>query len=127
MYQPPKTLFNSNLGKFICEIYKISSYGMKLYNFNTLIYINWLFKETKIEDIISEFNYIKSFFENLETIDEWQNQIEKLISIKNKETFEYELHNHPIKSVKKETLDFIKNYIVFLNNVIKKLEMLMEV
>lgn len=121
VYQPPKTLFNSNLGKFICEIYKISSYGMKLYNFNTLIYINWLFKETKIEDIISEFNYIKSFFENLETIDEWLNQIEKLINIKNKETFEYELHNHPIKSVKKETLDFIRNYIVFLNNVIKKI------
>ena len=40
VYEPPKNLFNSMLGKFIAEIYKISSYGMNLSNFNTLLQID---------------------------------------------------------------------------------------
>ena len=122
VYEPPKTLFNSTLGKFVCEIYKIAGNGMKLHNFNTLIHINWLFKETQIQDIIGEFNKIKDFFENLETIDEWEKQIKKLLELKRNLNFKQELHNHPIKSIREETLLFIGKYIVFLRNVIMKIQ-----
>lgn len=121
VYEPPKNLFNSMLGKFIAEIYKISAYGMNLSNFNTLLQINWLFKNTKINNIISEFNSIKDFFEMFEKITDWKTQIEKLIELKKNLTFESELHNHPLKSVALESLEFIKSYISFIDNVISKL------
>ena len=96
MYEPPKTLFNSNIGRFINEIYKISGYGMTLSNFNTLLNINWLFKETEITDIISEFNVIKDFFENLQNVEDWKTQITHLIQLKKNNTLDKELHSHPL-------------------------------
>ena len=117
MYQPPRTLFNSTLGRFICEIYKLSGNGMKLSNFTTLIHINWLFRNTHIDDVVGEFNTIKDFFENLESIQDWKEQINKLISLKKGVKFEKELHNHPLKGIRLETLEFIQKYIIFIDNV----------
>lgn len=122
MYEPPKTLFNTTLGRFINEIYRISVSGLKLSNFNTLLYLNWLFKETKIDDIISEFNTISSYFEDVEGVEEWKNQIDKLIYIKTNNTFDKENSNNPLKSIKLGTLQFIRQYILFVKNTIEKLK-----
>ena len=122
MYEPPKTLFNSILGRFVCEIYKISGNGMKLSNFNTLLQINWLFKNTQINDIISEFNAIKDFFENLQDISTWKNQILNLIDIKKNIKLDKELHNHPLNAIRLESLEFIKRYILFIDNTTNKLK-----
>lgn len=122
MYEPPKTLFNTTLGKFINEVYKISVNGLKLSNFNTLLYLNWLFKETKIDDIISEFNAISCYFEDIEGTEEWKKQIDRLILVKTKNQFEKENSNNPLKSIGIETLQFVRQYILFLNNAIEKLK-----
>ena len=121
MYEPPKTLFNSVLGRFVCEIYKISGNGMKLANFNTLLQINWLFKNTQINDIISEFNVIKDFFENLQDISSWKNQILNLIDIKKNVVLDKELHNHPLNAIRLDSLEFIKRYILFIDNITNRL------
>lgn len=122
MYEPPKTLFNSNIGRFINEIYKISGYGMTLSNFNTLLNINWLFKETEITDIISEFNVIKDFFENLQNVEDWKTQITHLIQLKKNNTLDKELHSHPLNSIRLNSLEFIARYIVFIDNVTRALK-----
>lgn len=121
VYQPPKTLFNSSLGRFISEIYKIAGYGMQLEDFNTLLQINWLFKNTQIETIIGEFNIIKCFFEELENISDWKKQINHLIWLKQSIDFSGELRNHPLKSIEIESLIFINKYITFIDNVISKI------
>ena len=122
MYEPPKTLFNSVLGRFVCELYKISGNGLKLANFNTLLNINWLFKETEIDDIISEFNVVKDFFEQLQDVVEWKNKINELINLKQRYTFDKELSNHPLKAIRLQSLEFIKKYILFLEHVTNKLQ-----
>ena len=122
MYEPPKTLFNSILGRFICEIYKIAGNGLKLSNFNTLLQINWLFKNTQINDILSEFNVVKDFFENLETISDWKTQILNLINIKQNVVLAKELHNHPLKGIRLNSLEFIKKYIIFIEHITNQLK-----
>lgn len=124
MYEPPKTFFNSLVGRFVCEIYKIAGRGLKLSNFNTLLNINWLFKKTAIDDIISEFNVIKDFFENLTSINDWVQQINNLIIIKKDYNFEFEseLRNHPLKAIRLGSLEFIRNYIYFLSSVISQIQ-----
>lgn len=122
VYEPPKAkLFNTNLGRFVSEIYKISANGMKLDNFITLLKINWLFKETAIDDIISEFNAVKDFFENLEELEDWKSQIAKLISLKKSLVFNAPIHLHPLKAIRLESLEFIQKYILFLDSTIRKI------
>ncbi|MDD2476699.1 MAG: hypothetical protein PHI32_12420 [Dysgonamonadaceae bacterium] len=98
------------IGQFVLELYKIICDGMSIEGFRAMLYSNWrtTTNGTKLlwSNFISDFKYIEIFFENKEKVDDWHNEVHKLILLKNDIETNPLYCYHPLSQVNMSSLEF---------------------
>lgn len=122
VYTQPKRFFNSRIGRVVDVLYKISWNGINVEDFSTLLNINIFFKEIKQNDVVSSFDYIECFFEELESITQWQDKIKELKQIKATSLNDDVFASHPLKSISSQSLEYIEDYIQFISNIVNAIK-----
>lgn len=123
VYQPNKMLFNSPVGKFVLEIYKVAGRGMSVASFNNLLSISRIFSDSVANDVISEFAIIKDFFDSITKVEEWIEQMQQLQRIKGKIANADDAYDgHPAKAIKAESLVYLNSYLNFISRIVAKVK-----
>jgi len=117
----PKSLFDTQIGKFILTLYKIESKGLTTDNFLSALISCWYFADNKKQNIISEFNKIKSFFADKLSISEWLEQIKEIQVSKKAIQNNLNYIHHPFYSVDNKSLEYLANYLNFLGAILTKI------
>ena len=110
------------IGKFIIEVYNVVSKDLTIDNFKTLINTHWYLNKIADNQAIEDFYKLQTYFEHLTTIEMWKNQIDKLITDKKHIAEEYGFCKHPLYVVKDESLEYIKEYIAFIETLVNMLK-----
>jgi|GEM_PF-4304135 len=120
-----KTLLDYSLGQFIYCIYKIIGGEIDVDIYKKLLFTQWRFNQNcndeQFNSALKDFLAIELYFKDLYNIDSWIEQIEKVKQIKSEiETIDAYLY-HPVNVVSYESLQFIKEHLVFIKSIVEVL------
>lgn len=121
----PRPIASYPIGQFIFQIYNIIAKGMTIEGFKMILYSNWHYNVGKTSQkwnlFISQFRNIQVYFENLYSIDEWIEEVQRIL------TYKYDIENnslynwHPFKHIDTEFiisfLNILKELSIIINSV----------
>lgn len=110
------------IGQFVVEVYKILTKGLTFERFKNLINTNWYLNNVVDTDSLKEISMLNVYFKNLISLEEWQDQISKLVKLKKEINKLDEYNKHPLYVINERSLQYIGNYIKFLQRVVKELK-----
>ena len=97
--------------KFILEIYRVVARGLNIDSFKTLINTHWYSNKVADSKYVEDFYKIQLYFEKLETIEQWKQQVIDLIDLKTKIHKEKNFEMHPLFVVSPDSLLYIRDYL----------------
>ena len=116
------TEFETTFGKFIISIYKVVAKDLDLDTFKLLLETQWNLDKKFEENILTDFHYIESYFEQLKTLAQWKECVNKLIKLKSNIKNEENFKAHPLHKVQKSTLIYIQKFLSFIEALVNKLK-----
>lgn len=111
--------------QYILEIYSIILKGININRFKNILSSNWQHNVNdgvKWDQYLEAFKCIEMFFKDNTSISSWIKIINTLISFKSKSCTDQLLKYHPLRKINTESLNFIKDLLMLLSSLIKKLE-----
>lgn len=111
--------------QYVLEIYSILLDGININKFKNILSSNWQYNVNdgvKWDQYLEAFKCIEVFFKNNNSLSSWIDILNALISFKNKSLVDPLLKYHPLKKINMESLNFIKDLLILLSSLIKKLE-----
>lgn len=126
LFKSPRTLTTYPVIRYIIQIYDILLNGMSIEGFKILLFSNWKnvidSSELKWDNLISELKYIERYVENKKDINDWIDEIEKLLLFKDEITENVYYKHHPISNISKNNLLSILQIVYDVKEVLNVIE-----
>ncbi|WP_148265304.1 hypothetical protein [Desulfosporosinus orientis] len=113
------------IGQFVLHLYQIINKGMSVEGFKIILYSNWHYviknhrdELAKWDQYISDFKSIQMYLEQKKSLEEWQQEMQRIIALKEEMRGQESLRWHPFHQIKQESLKFLISILDILESMI---------
>ncbi|MBC2726982.1 hypothetical protein [Desulfosporosinus sp.] len=113
------------IGQFVLHLYQIINKGMSVEGFKIILYSNWHYviknhrdELAKWDQYISDFKSIQMYLEQKQSLEEWQQEMQRIVALKEEMRGQESLRWHPFQQIKQESLKFLIGILDILESMI---------